>query len=177
MRAPDVSVTMSTGETVCLSDLYDDRAIALVFLRHFGWGFCRYHVAQLRPYPELPVVFVGMESPEATERFRQRHRSPHRFVADPERVLYEAFGLKRATLPQLANRNTMRRSIEAMRAGHRFSLMPGRDVLQLAGTFVVGRDGNVVWSRPAADVSDNVYADEIRAHLPVEEEARVGGED
>jgi hypothetical protein len=36
MRAPDVNVLLSTGEIIPLSDLYRERLVTLVFLRHFG---------------------------------------------------------------------------------------------------------------------------------------------
>ena len=101
--------------------------------------FCRYHVAQLRPFPELPIVFVTMEPVAATAACRERMLSPHPFIADPERVLDQGFGLKRATLPQIVNRNVMRRSVEAARAGQSLLVPPGRDVFQLAGTFIVDR--------------------------------------
>jgi hypothetical protein len=130
-------------------------------------------VAQLRPHPDLPIVFVSLESVERTEAFRLRTRSPHPFIADPGRVLYQAFGLKRAGLPQVLNRATMRRGIEAARAGHSLLKVPTADPMQLAGTFVIGRDGQVLWGHRSEEVSDNVYAVDIRAHLPVENEAGV----
>ena len=69
-------------------------------------------------------------------------------------------------MPQIFNRNVMRRNAEAARAGHRLLAMPHGDVFQLAGTFILDQSGEMVWGRPSEDISDNVYADEIRAHLP-----------
>lgn len=36
MQAPDIEVTLSTGERLPLRSLYEKRRLVLVFLRHFG---------------------------------------------------------------------------------------------------------------------------------------------
>lgn len=178
MRAPETSVVLEDGSTSPLSDLYRARPLVLVFLRHSGCVFCRYHVAQLRTCADLNLCFVCMETPAEAAAFKAEMRSPHRFISDPERALYEAFGLQRGGFTQVFNLRTFRRGVEAMRQGH-LNRKPTSDPWQLAGTFIVDTDGEVVWNRQARDAADVATAAEIRERLAGigKTKARVGGEE
>ena len=59
-------------------------------------------------------------------------------ISDPDKRLYQAFGLKRGGLGALFHPAIWRRGWEAFRKGHRIG-MPDGDPLQMPGAFVVYR--------------------------------------
>ena len=101
MKAPEIDVTLSTGEVKPLRSLYEQERLALVFLRHFGCTFCREHVRELRRLPELNIAFVTLGTPEQAEDFRLNMGSPHVFISDPEKKLHGMFNLERGGLTQI----------------------------------------------------------------------------
>lgn len=154
MTAPDVDVLLDSGEKVPLRSLYADRKLVLVFLRHFGCVFCREQVGQLRVHPNLNVAFVAMATPEQARDFKTKTRSPHPFVCDPERDLYEAFGLGRGDLKQMMNPRVFSRGFGATLRGH-FVGLPIGDPWQMPGVFAIEPDGEVSWEYRSVDMSDN----------------------
>lgn len=165
MDAPALDVRLWNGEVVPLDSLYRDQPLVLVFLRHFGCTFCREHVAQLRLHPSLNIVFVGMGDVEQTAAFRQAMRSPHPFISDPDRVLYQAFGLGQGTGKQMFNARTFARGFGATLRGHWVGVPVG-DPWQMPGVFLIEPDGHVSWEYRSVDASDNATAEEILSHLP-----------
>lgn len=163
MLAPELGYVLHTGERGPLSRLYSEQPLVLVFLRHLGCVFCREHVATLNR-STLNIALVVMASPTAANAFREEMQSPHPFLCDESHELYDAFGLKRGNLTQLFNLHTIRRGMEATRAGHRVG-KPVGDPWVLGGTFVVSTDGKIVFSKPAHDASDNATEAEILAAL------------
>ncbi|HZH99451.1 MAG TPA: peroxiredoxin-like family protein [Fimbriimonadaceae bacterium] len=164
VMAPDVEVTLSTGEAVPLQSLYSHERLALVFLRHFGCLFCKEHVAQLRRLPECNIAFVTLGTPEQTEEFRKKMNSPHKFISDPEKKLHRLFDLKPGGMAQVINPHVIVRSISAMFSGFMNSLS-GVSQLDLPGVFVIDTDGSVSWEHRGRDVADNVSPSEIQKHL------------
>lgn len=163
-HAPNVDVLLDTGETVALSHLFAERDVVLIFLRHYGCVFCKEHVAQLRLHGDLNVVFVSMGNQEQTRAFRERFRSPHRFIVDPSTALYQAFGLGRGTGKQMFNTKTFSRGFGAVLRGH-FVGMPVGDPWQMPGVFVINPAGEITWEYRSVDAADNPDADTIRQGL------------
>lgn len=157
-------VDLDDGSRVALSDLHRDHPIALVFLRHFGCAFCKYQVAQLRSATDLPIYFVCMESVEEAAQFKESQQSPHRFISDPERKVYESFGVKRGTTRQMINLRTIGRGLKATLSGS-FQGKPTSDPMQLAATVILDQKGKIAWSRFAQDASDVVDEQTLRGQL------------
>ena len=155
MRVHEYGVLTSEGDRVSLLGLARDRPLALVFLRHLGCIFCRQNVAELRDaLPHENIVFVTMSEPTLTARFKQWTRSPHPFLCDPERRLYESFDVPSTTAGGIFTVQVARRALKAYREGHRNSLSFD-DQLQLGGTYVLDRTGEILASFPGRDISDN----------------------
>lgn len=154
MTAPNINVLLSSGETAPLDSLYSDSPIALVFLRHFGCPFCKRLVDQLTRRPHLNVVFVGMGDVVDTRRFAESRRVVHPFICDPDRKLYESFGLGRANFRQIFNSRTLTHGLAAISQGYLVG-RPNADPAQLDGSFVIDTDGRVVWSYRARDLAGN----------------------
>ncbi len=157
MHAPDLRVTLDDGSEIQLNELYASERLVLVFLRHFGCTFCREQVAQLRLQSKLNVVFVGMGNVEQTSDFKAKMRSPHRFIADPDRRVYEAFGLGLGTGKQIFNAKVFARGFGATLRGH-FVGAPIGDPWQMPGVFLIETTGEVSWEYRSVTIADNVDA-------------------
>lgn len=166
MTAPDVMVQLHTGETVPLKDLYREKRLVLVFLRHCACVFAKEQVANLRFHPNLNIAFVTMAGPEDTAAFRERLKSPHPFICDPERKLYAAFGLGRGEGKQIFNLKTFARGFGAMLRGHWVG-KPVGDPWQMPGVFAIEPDGTVSWEYRSVHAADNVGSKALEEHLAV----------
>ena len=165
MRIPEFGVLRYDGAYLPLFSLAADRPVALVFLRHLGCIFCREQVATLRDrLPDENIVFVSMAEPKLVARFRTWLKSPHVFLCDPERRLYQAFGVGRSTAGKMFTAHVVSRALKAYRDGHRNALTFD-DQLQLGGTYVIDREGNVLASFPADDIGDYPSPEVLRTAL------------
>ena len=164
MFAPNVVVALDGNEQRELAAFYRDQPVVLIFLRHFGCIFCREQVAQLRTHPEWNVLFVTMGTQEEATEFRASMESPHRFISDPNKRLYEDFGLRRGSFGQMFSPRTFRRGFQATRAGHSVG-KPVGDPWQLSGAFLIGQDGRILGEHRSSDASDNLSVDDIGAWL------------
>lgn len=131
-----------------LESLSRETPILVVFLRHLNCIYCRESLAELKRLRSqietvgvrIAVVHMGSEAQmiqllsffglEDVERF-----------SDPERRLYQAFGLERTTLGQLVGPASW---LGIFRAGLRAPFIPGKkiegivgDVLQMPGVFLL----------------------------------------
>lgn len=164
MRAPYAIVNLDSGESVNLDSLYADRPLALVFMRHYGCIFCREQLASLREFQDDNIVLVGMGDQKATAEFKRRMEVPQTIISDPTKSLFQQFGLRRASFGQFMNRRVVNRGISALRAGHREGL-PNADPMQLAGVFILNRDGEVVFEHRSTDASDSLLGPQIVSEL------------
>jgi peroxiredoxin len=164
VKAPEKDVLLSTGETVPLKELYKDKSLVLVFLRHFGCTFCREQVSQLRSHKNWNITLCSMASPEEAEEFRQKLSSPHPFICDPDQELYQAFGLKRGKAKQMFNPRVFMRGFGATFQGHLVG-KPIGDPWQMPGVFLIEPDGTIAWHYRSVDASDNAPPELIKQHL------------
>lgn len=102
-----------------------------------------------------------MGCPEEASRFAGEMKFGGTVISDPLRLLYGAFGLGRGTVGQMFSLRTFKRGFEATRAGHKVG-RPVGDPWQLAGTVVIDRSGEVVWTHRSSDASDNATPEAIQ---------------
>lgn len=164
MKAPEVDVTLSTGETVPLRSLYEQQRLALVFLRHLGCVFCKEHVGQLRSLSDLNIVFVTLGNVAQTEAFRRKVKSPHKFISDPEKKLHDLFNLTRGGLAELINPHIVVRMIGALFRGY-INGLPQGDSSMLPGVFLIEPDGTVIWEHRGKDIADTVAAADVKRRM------------
>jgi peroxiredoxin len=123
-------------------------------------------VAQLRRHADqferygARVVLVGLGSVAETAAFKSRFDVPFAMIADPEKQLFSAFGLKRASTGSLFSMGMAVKGLTALAKGHGPG-MPSGDVRQLPGVFIIDTDGSVRFSHYAADPSDHPSADAL----------------
>ena len=106
---------------------------------------CREHVVDVRnDYQRFlgargDVAVITMGSVEQTAAFRGRNKLPFVCLADPERLAYQAYGVPRASVLQVAGPAVWAGGLKAtLRAGF---AKPVGDVLQLHGSFIVDTQG------------------------------------
>ncbi len=160
MQAPLTVVTLDTGETRDLSDFYTEKPLILVFLRHFGCIFCREQIAELREFRSENIIFVSMGRIQEASDFKRKMEIPQVMISDPNKLLYEAFGLRRGSFGQILNPTLTRKSIRLMQSGHKFGVLK-HDPWMMAGVFRIEQDGEVSYSHYASDISDNLSGSAI----------------
>jgi len=137
----------SAGPTV--ADLSRQSPVLLVFLRHTGCTFCREaltDLAQQRASMErlgTQLVLVHLGDDAAFAQFAAQYGLgdvPR--VADPERKLYQALGLRRGSLFALLHPRVWWRGLQVAILKKHGLGVPTGDVAQLPGVFLI-RDGRV----------------------------------
>lgn len=134
----------------------------LVFLRHLGCVFCRQTLSDLRAAKPalsvrgISVALIHMATDRQAELvFRLYGMEDAARFSDPDRSLYEAFGLRRVTMRELMSKELFKRGFEAcVRERHAMSV-PRGDPMQMPGVFLLDR-GSVAasfihehpWDRP-----------------------------
>ncbi len=150
--APDLELLNVKGKPVRLSSLWKKQVLVLAFTRHFGCPQCKEMVEALSTAaPEfhrrdLALALVTQGSPDAARVFCEERAPGQLCLADPERVAYRAYGLERANLWQTFLSWRVWRSNRRLKQEHGWDteLPPaGQDAMQMAGTFVIGRDGRI----------------------------------
>ncbi len=165
--APDVEVATTTGESIRLSSLWRDQPLLLVFTRHFGCPQCKEMLSQLVQTKTaledagLAIAAITQGQPDETAEFCRQRAPGIRCLSDPERKAYRAYGLERGTVWQVALApEVVMRTVRAGKRGHTVERPPaGQDVMQMSGTFIIGRDGRIRLP---------YYYDTIADHPPVD---------
>jgi peroxiredoxin len=157
------------GADVALEELWRDRAVALVFLRHYLCVQCRVGAMELERdrdlLPPSPNVWlVGMGLPIQARAFKEQTGVRFPVLLSPDLSAYEAMELPRGSLRQifgLAAQRVARRRANGIgldrqaTGGNRPKKRPEQDWHQLGGAFVVARGGAVVWSHRARHAGDS----------------------
>ena len=100
------------------------------------------------------VVLVGLGSVEETAAFKEAFKVPFEMIADPDKRLFEAFRLKRASTASLLSAKMAVRGLMAMAKGHGIGVPQG-DVHQLPGVFIIDSAGRFLFSHHAAGPEDH----------------------
>jgi alkyl hydroperoxide reductase subunit AhpC len=110
------------------------------------------------------VVLVGQGSVDETAAFKERFEVPFPMIADPERELFQVFGLKQGSTGSLLSRRMFLRGVKAMAKGHGIGVPQG-DVRQLPGVFIIDSAGCIRFSYHAASPADQPRPETLLAVL------------
>jgi peroxiredoxin len=150
--APDLELPDADRKPVRLSSLWKEQVLVLAFTRHFGCPQCKEMVDALATtapklkQKNLALAFVTQGTPEAAKAFCEERAPGQLCLSDPGREAYRAYGLERATLWQTFLSHRVWQSNRRLKRerGWNTELPPaGQDAMQMAGTFVIGRDGRI----------------------------------
>ena len=163
---PNLSLRTVDGE-VELRERWECGPLVVMFMRHFGCAFCREHLIEMgRAFGDFEaagadVVAVFQYDAQATQRFCDGRDVPFDCLGDPDRAAYAAVSLGRGSPVQIVNPKVAIRFLGAARHGVFGGPPQGGDVAQLPGTFVVGRDGQVVLAHYSRSSADNPAVDDV----------------
>ena len=157
------------GNRVALDELWRERAVGLVFLRHYLCVQCRVGAMELErdrrllgPHPR--VWLVGMGTPAQAQAFRQQTAVTFPILLSPDLRAYEAMNVPRGSFRQIfgiaaqrvARRRTKGIGLEREAdGGNRPKRRPEQDWHQLGGWFAFAPGGRVVWSHRARHAGDH----------------------
>ena len=85
-------------------------------------------------------------------------------ICDPERKLYDIYGLKRMGVLDFLSPSLVLKSLATVAQGNLVG-MPEGDVKQLAGVFVIDSSGHVRFRHLSADPADFPSAEDVLAAL------------
>lgn len=100
------------------------------------------------------VALVGLGTSEETAAFKAQFKVPFAMIADPQKQLFKAFQLRRASTMALLSIGTAVKGVAAMARGHRPGLPKG-DVRQLPGVFIIDTAGRIRFSHFARHPADH----------------------
>ncbi len=152
-----------------LDALWRDRAVALVFLRHYLCVQCRVGAMELERDrhmlgPDPNVWLVGMGTPVQARAFKQQTGVRFPLLLSPDLQAYHAMDLPRGSLRQifgLAAQRVARRRAKGVgldreaQGGNRPKTRPEQDWHQLGGAFVFAPGGTLIWSHRARHAGDD----------------------
>mgnify|MGYP000976152784 CR=1 FL=1 len=117
---PDVLEAIFTDDGSDLRALCEGKPMMLVFLRHFGCTFCREAMSDIAAHRSeieqhgVEVILVHQAEADVAKEYLQRYElSNMRHISDPDRSLYEYFGLMKGSFWQLYGLKTWLRGIKA----------------------------------------------------------------
>lgn len=143
----EILLEYKTQNGESLAEIADNSPVLLIFLRHFGWTFCREAVAEIAEKRDsltangTQLAFVSMAEEAKAARFFARYgvEDLPRF-SDQSAKLYQAFGLQRGGASQLFAPKNFIRGFEALMKGGHTVGAPVGDVWQMPGVFLIFKD-------------------------------------
>jgi peroxiredoxin len=161
-QACDATLIDGNGVRAQLSSQWADRPAVIVFLRYFGCPFCQAQVVSLRRDRELfeaagaHIVMVGQGEPDDCGEFCDPARVPFTVLLDPDRAAFGAYQLAQARPLQFLAPRTALPWVRLQLDGEtRQRGMRGGSIMQLAGTFVVDRSGQVRMAHRSRHIADS----------------------
>jgi len=170
-KAPDASLTNSAGEAVRLSDMWADKPVVVVFLRHFGCTFCREQVALIRcEYQKIlaagmHIVCVANGPYKVGKAFEIYFDLPFPVLVSENAAPFSAYGLERVSISALLTPRVIIKGFVALLHGHIQGRIIG-DPMQMPGTFIIDTRGIVQFVHRNRDAADHTKVADILAGAP-----------
>jgi peroxiredoxin len=102
----------------------------------------------------MQVVLVGMGTPDQAESFRKQFSLSFPIICDPEKKLYQIYGLGRSSFSRMVSPSVLLKGLKALSQGHTPRLPQG-DVMQLSGVFLIDTTGHIRYAHYSKDPSDD----------------------
>jgi peroxiredoxin len=102
----------------------------------------------------VKVAVVSFADPAKLVSYQEHQRWPFTMVADPERLAYRAFTLKRLSWLHVFSPATLRLYWKLMRGGMKPKSYGKDDIYQSGGDFLLDRAGNILFAHRSQDPAD-----------------------
>jgi hypothetical protein len=106
----------------------------------------------------VSIVVVSFAEPERLVRYEAQHQWPFVMLADPTRIAYDAFALKRLSWFQVFSLATVKLYWRLRREGKKREDYGRDDIYQGGGDFLLDRDGNLLFAHRSRDPADRPAA-------------------
>lgn len=108
------------------------------------------------------VVLVTFTDMASLTEYQWSNELPYPVLTDPNRHMYQAYGLGRGSVRRVWGMRAAKRYVELIRESGLSALKkPTEDTLQLGGDFVIGQDGNLAWGFWGDGPDDRPSVDEL----------------
>jgi peroxiredoxin len=141
-----------SANDVSLAELAQRSPALVVFLRHAGCPFCREALADLKAkrtaieVAGVQIVLVHMMTDSDAATFFNRYDlADVERIADPDRVLYAAFGLRRGSTLDVMGPKVWWQGFKTTLLSAHLPGKPVGDVFQMPGSFLI-HDGKIIQS-------------------------------
>jgi thioredoxin-dependent peroxiredoxin len=161
--APRWSTQDLTGAPIALED-FAGKPLLLAFHRFAACPLCNLRTDQLIQYypiwhsKGLEVVTFFQSQPENIQRFVERYRPPFQVVADPDRVIYNQYGIENSTMKAML---AMPKVIGALRKGYGNDFQQDGDQALIPGDFLINPDLTIHTAHYGRSAADHLSIREI----------------
>jgi len=100
------------------------------------------------------IVLVGLGTADQAEAFKKKFSLSFPLICDPEKKLYQAYGLGRGSVASMASPTLLLKGLKTLSRGHTPGVPQG-DVMQMPGVFLIDTSGNIRYAHYSKDPSDN----------------------
>jgi hypothetical protein len=102
----------------------------------------------------INVAVVSFAEPAKLVHYQEHRRWPFTILADPQRVAYHAFTLKRLAWYRVFSPATLKLYWNLRRKGMKQDAYVGDDIFQAGGDFLLGRSGKILYAHRSKDPAD-----------------------
>jgi len=100
------------------------------------------------------VVLVGLGTFDRAAAFKKQFSISFPIICDPEKTLYQTYGLGRGSLAGMASPVFLLKGLKTLARGH-LPGMPQDDIRQMPGVFLISTSGTIRYAHYSKDPSDN----------------------
>lgn len=100
------------------------------------------------------IVLVGLGTPDRAEAFKKQFSPSLPIICDPEKKLYQTYGLRRGSIAKMASPALLLKGFKTLSRGHIPGALRG-DIMQMPGVFLIDTYGNIRYAHYSKDPSDN----------------------
>lgn len=100
------------------------------------------------------IVVISFAEPERLAPYQEHHHWPFILLADPKRIAYQAFALKRLSLLRVFSPSTLRLYIRLLREGKKIQSYGKDDYYQAGGDFLIDRQGDILFAHRSQNPAD-----------------------
>jgi len=109
----------------------------------------------------VTVAVVSFAEPGKLVPYQEHHQWPFTILADPQRVAYRKFALKRLSWFHVFSPATLRLYWKLLREGMKRENYGKDDIYQSGGDFLLDRDGNILFAQRSQNPSDRPSASRL----------------
>lgn len=109
----------------------------------------------------VAVAVVSFAEPAKLVPYQEHHQWPFTILADPQRVAYRKFALKRLSWLHVFSPATLRLYWKLLREGLKREDYGKEDIYQSGGDFLLDRDGNILFAYRGQNPSDRPSASHL----------------